>query len=177
VVVGDSYISGEAGRWAGNTNRSSSEIDALGPTAYYDNSTNTAETIPGCHRSHSDELYLGGGVSGLDLACSGAETSTFTQSNSGDFKPGLDFYSDSSGNKGQALLLQQFAATHNVKLVAAAIGGNDYNFASIVQTCIEDFLTSPSWWPNYHCNDDSSVTGTSRRRTSRASLRRSRLRC
>ena len=157
VVVGDSYISGEAGRWAGNTNQSSSEIDALGPTAYYDNSTNTAETIPGCHRSHSDEVYLGGGVSGLDLACSGAKTSTFTDSNSGDFKPGLDFYSDSSGNEGQALLLQQFAATHNVKLVAAAIGGNDYNFASIVQTCIEDFLTSPSWWPNY-CNDDSSVT-------------------
>ena len=28
--LGDSYISGEAGRWAGNTNESSSEIDALG---------------------------------------------------------------------------------------------------------------------------------------------------
>jgi hypothetical protein len=157
VVVGDSYISGEAGCWAGNTNQSSSEIDALGPAAYFDNSTNTAETIPGCHRSHSDEVYLGGGVSGLDLACSGAKTSTFTDSNSGDFKPGLDFHSDSSGNQGQALMLQQFAATHNVKLVAAAIGGNDYNFASIVQSCIEDFLSSPSWWPNY-CSDDSSVT-------------------
>ncbi len=157
VVVGDSYISGEAGRWAGNTNQSSSEIDALGPAAYNDNSTNTAETIPGCHRSHSDEVYIGAGVNGLDLACSGAKTSTFTDSSSGDFKPGLDFYSDSSGNEGQALMLQQFAATHNVKLVATAIGGNNYNFASIVQTCIEDFLSSPSWWPNY-CNDDSSVT-------------------
>ena len=37
VSVGDSYISGEAGRWAGNTNESSSKIDALGSTAYYDN--------------------------------------------------------------------------------------------------------------------------------------------
>ena len=36
-------------------------------------------------------------------------------------------------------MLQQFAATHNVKLVAVSIGGNNYNFASIVQTCIEDF--------------------------------------
>lgn len=157
VSVGDSYISGEAGRWAGNTNTSESEIDALGPTAYYDNSSNTAETIPGCHRSKSAEIYLGGGVNGANLACSGAKTSTFTDS-SGNFKPGLDFYSDSSGNEGQALMLQQFAATHNVTMVAVSIGGNDFNFASVVQTCVEDFLLSPSWWPTY-CSNDSSVTG------------------
>ena len=54
-------------------------------------------------------------------------------------------------------MLQHFAATHNVKLVAVSIGGNNFNFASIVQTCVEDWLLSPSWWPNY-CNDDSSVT-------------------
>jgi hypothetical protein len=29
--------------------------------------------------------------------------------------------------------------------------------ATIVQSCVTDFLTSPSWLPNY-CNDDSSVT-------------------
>jgi hypothetical protein len=156
VTVGDSYISGEAGRWAGNTNKSSSEIDALGPTAYDDNASGTAETIPACHRSKSDEAYIGGGVDGKDLACSGAKTSTFIDS-SGNFKPGLDFYSDSSGREGQALMLQQFAATHNVKLVVAGIGGNNYNFASIVQTCVEDFLISPSWWPIY-CSHDSSVT-------------------
>ena len=59
---------------------------------------------------------------------------------------GLDFYS-SGGNEGQALMLQHFAATHNVKLVALSIGGNNFNFAGIVQTCVEDFLVSPSWWP------------------------------
>lgn len=155
VSVGDSYISGEAGRWAGNTNESSNEIDALGPTAYYDNATDTAETISGCHRSKSAEIYLGGGVNGENLACSGAETSTYFDS--GDFKPGLDFYSDSSGNEGQALMLQNFAATHNVKMVAVSIGGNNFNFASIVEDCVEDFLLSPSWWPDY-CSDDSSVT-------------------
>ena len=37
VTLGDSAISGEAGRWAGNTNQSPSRVDALGPTAYYDN--------------------------------------------------------------------------------------------------------------------------------------------
>jgi hypothetical protein len=152
--LGDSYISGEAGRWAGNTNGSSSKIDALGSSAYYDNASGTGETIAGCHRSKSAEVYIGNGVSGVNLACSGAKTSTFTEGST--FKPGIDFY-NSGGKEGQALLLQHFAATHNVKLVALSIGGNNFNFASIVQTCIEDFLLSPSWWPNY-CNDDSSVT-------------------
>src|ERR1700680_5027900 len=59
VSVGDSYISGEAGRWAGNTNGSSSAIDALGSGAYNDNSGGTAELIEGCHRSRSAEVYLG----------------------------------------------------------------------------------------------------------------------
>ncbi len=152
--VGDSYISGEAGRWAGNTNGSSSKTDALGSSAYYDNAGGTGETISGCHRSKSAEVYIGSGVNGINLACSGAKTSTFTEGST--FKPGLDFY-NSSGKEGQALMLQHFAATHNVKLVAVSIGGNNFNFASIVQTCVEDFLLSPSWWPNY-CNDDSSVT-------------------
>ncbi|HEY2877030.1 hypothetical protein [Nocardioides sp.] len=54
-------------------------------------------------------------------------------------------------------MLQDFTAAHNVKMVIVAIGGNDFDFASIVQSCVEDFLTSPTWWKNY-CNDDSSVT-------------------
>jgi hypothetical protein len=151
--VGDSYISGEAGRWAGNSNNSSSGIDALGSTAYYDNASNTAEQISGCHRSKSAEVYIGGGVNGINLACSGAKAATVDGS---DFKPGLDFYS--SGTKqGQALALQGFAASHNVKMIGLSIGGNDFNFASVVQSCVQDWLLSPSWWRDY-CNDDSSVT-------------------
>jgi hypothetical protein len=155
VTLGDSYISGEAGRWAGNTNESSSWIDALGEKAYDDNEAKTAELIPGCHRSASAEVYIGGGVDGKNLACSGAKTSSFTNEEK-EFKPGIDFY-NSSGHEGQALMLQHFAATHNVKLVAVTIGGNNYNFASIVQTCIEDFLISPEWWPDL-CHEESSVT-------------------
>jgi hypothetical protein len=155
VSLGDSYISGEAGRWAGNSNASESYVDALGPTAYYDNATNTGEQINRCHRSKSAEIYIGVGVNGLNLACSGARTATYTDS-SGNFKPGLDFY-NSGGQQGQALMLQNFAASHNVKMVAVSIGGNDFNFASIVQSCVTDFLTSPTWWKDY-CNDDSSVT-------------------
>ena len=153
VSVGDSYISGEAGRWAGSSNASASRADALGSTAYFDNASNTGEQINRCHRSKSAEIYIGGGVQGLNLACSGARTAT---SDGSDFKPGLDFYDNGAGKQGQAKMLQQFAATHNVKMVTVSIGGNDFNFASVVQSCVTDFLTSPSWWKDY-CKDDSSV--------------------
>ena len=152
VSVGDSYISGEAGRWAGNANNSA-ETDALGPTAYDD--AGSSEAIPGCHRSKSAEIYIGA-AQGENLACSGAASATQPYSSGSDFKPGLDFYNDGAGHIGQALALQQFASGHNVTAVAVSIGGNDFNFASIVQSCVEDFLTSPTWWKNY-CNDDSSV--------------------
>jgi hypothetical protein len=152
--VGDSFISGEAGRWAGNTDESSSKTDALGSTAYYDNAGGTGELIKGCHRSKSAEVYIGGGVSGENLACSGAKTSTFTEGET--FKPGIDFY-NSGGKEGQALMLQHFAATHNVKLVALSIGGNNFNFAPIVQTCVEDFLES-TFFHDFYCSEESSVT-------------------
>ena len=154
VSLGDSYISGEGGRWAGNSNNSSSSVDAGGSAAYYDNG-GVSETINRCHRSTAAEIHIGGGVNSLNLACSGAKVATHTTSD-GYFKPGIDFY-QSGSNKGQARMLQEFAGTHNVKMIQLSIGGNDFNFASIVQTCVTNFLTSPSWWKNY-CNDDSSVT-------------------
>jgi GDSL-like Lipase/Acylhydrolase family len=152
VALGDSAISGEAGRWAGNTNGASSRVDALGPTAYHD--VAGGEAIAGCHRSKAAEVHIGGGVLSANLACSGARTYTRV----GDtFKPGIDFYSDSSGRKGQALALQEYAATHNVKAVVLLIGANNYGFADIVERCVTNWLTSPSWWPNY-CSDDSAMT-------------------
>ncbi|NYI46432.1 hypothetical protein BJ993_003512 [Nocardioides aromaticivorans] len=153
VSVGDSYISGEAGRWAGSSNSSSARADALGSTAYYDNASGTGEAINRCHRSKSAEIHIGGGVGSLNLACSGAKTATATGD---EFKPGLDFYSGAEG-VGQARALQTFAGTHNVRMVVVSIGGNDFNFAGIVQQCVQDFLLSPSWWKDY-CYDDSSVT-------------------
>ncbi|HEX8003479.1 MAG TPA: hypothetical protein VF519_12365 [Mycobacteriales bacterium] len=156
VTVGDSYISGEAGRWAGNTNDGEQYHDALGSTAYLDNASRTAEQIYRCHRSWAAETFVGDGVNGANLACSGATTSTYTNGD-GYFKPGLDFYLDSYGQQGQARMLQSFATTHNVKLVVVSIGGNNFNFGSIVSQCVQDFLGSPSWWPDY-CKDDSSVT-------------------
>ena len=151
VTIGDSAISGEAGRWAGNTNMSSWRHDT-GADAYFDNATNTAETIPNCHRSKAAEAHIGGGVNSLNLACSGARTYTQT---GGDFKPGLDWYNGSAG-KSQVVQLQEFAAANNVEAVTVLIGANNFGFADIVQRCVTNWLTSPSWWKNY-CYDDSYV--------------------
>lgn len=150
VTVGDSAISGEAGRWAGNTNMSSWRHDT-GADAYYDNASNTAETTAGCHRSKAAEAHIGG-VNSLNLACSGARTYTQT---GGDFKPGLDWY-DGPAGKSQVVQLQEFAATNDVDAVTILIGANNFGFADIVQQCVTNWLTSPWWWKNY-CNDDRSI--------------------
>ena len=155
VTLGDSAISGEAGRWAGNTNDSSSRVDALGATAYWD--TPTGEAITNCHRSKAAQAHIGGGVASANLACSGARTSTTGTAAGEDFKPGIDFYSDAQGRRGQALALQEYAATHNVRSVVVMIGANNYGFAAIVQRCVANFLTSPTWLKNY-CSDDSDMT-------------------
>ena len=155
VTLGDSAISGEAGRWAGNTNDSYTKVDALGSTAYWD--TPSGEAIAGCHRSKAAQAHIGGGVNSANLACSGAKTSTGGTGSGEDFKPGIDFYSDAQGRQGQALALQNYAATHNVKVVVVLIGANNYGFADIVTRCVTNWLTSPSWWKNY-CSDDSDMT-------------------
>jgi hypothetical protein len=127
-------------------------VDALGSTAYWDAAN--GEAIRGCHRSKAAEVHIGSPFKSANLACSGART--YTQAGGSDFKPGIDFYSDSSGRVGQALALQQYATTNNVRAVTLLIGANNYGFADIVQACVTDWLTSPSWWPNY-CNDDSDI--------------------
>ncbi len=149
--MGDSAISGEAGRWAGNTNDSSSRVDT-GANAYFDNASDTAETTPGCHRSKSAEAHIGGDVFSLNLACSGARTYTQTGAN---FKPGFDRY-DGTDGKSQVVQLQEFATDHDVDAITILIGANNYGFAAIVEQCVTNFLLSFSWWKNY-CSDDSSV--------------------
>ena len=131
VSVGDSAISARpaAGR---ATPTARQQVDALG-------STRTTTTRPGRRgdpRLPSLEVgrvHIGGGVTRLNLACSGAQTYDAAVQQRHDFKPGLDFYDDGAGHMGQALVLQQYAATHNVKMVVALIGANDYGFADIVQ--------------------------------------------
>ncbi len=149
VTVGDSYIAGEAGRWAGNTanpewqNPNWEAIDALGNSAYWDEPATSSEKIPLCHRSQVWE----GGISGfepvttLNLACTSARRATFTEP-TGAFKPGLDLYNVPPG-KGQAQMLQEYAAAHpsEIRLVVVSIGGNDFGFGRLLRNCVTAFLT------------------------------------
>ena len=144
ATVGDSYISGEAGRWAGNTNWLSSRTDALGDEAYFDAAGHVAETVPGCHRSGSAEAYisinppLATEAAGVNFACSGAKTTSFMEGAL--FKPGLD--GGIGANKGQTKLLEEYATNHNVTVVVISIGGNNFNFAKIATQCVEGFVFS-----------------------------------
>ncbi|MFG2794377.1 hypothetical protein [Streptomyces sp. NPDC048419] len=155
VSLGDSAISGEAGRWAGNTEANSSSVDALGPDAYFDNSAGTAEEIIGCHRSRSAEVHIANGTNSLNLACSGAHTSTVHAAGQ-DFKPGLDFYADAEGRKSQTIMLREFATRHRVRAIAVLIDANNYGFSDIVRTCVLSWYFSPSW-DQRHCQDDPSM--------------------
>lgn len=150
VSVGDSFISGEAGRWAGNQTWSTDSVDALTANAYAD--SEGGELITRCHRSKSAAIHIGN-VKSMNLACSGATTGTKFDAD-GNFKPGIDFYNE-GGRQGQALMLQQFAETHDVKLVALSIGGNDFNFSPIIEACIKSYL-KPSIFGSY-CKDNPTV--------------------
>lgn len=172
ISVGDSYISGEGGRWAGSVQfiggLDSTAIDALGPTAYDDKADKSGEAIVNCHRSAAAEVHIGvaqdgSPVTSINLACSGATTLTHTDGT--DFKPGLDAYGDADGNLAtdepqasgtgisQLVALRQAALTHNVKLVAVSIGGNNFHFADTIEQCVKDFLLSSSLAKNF-CYDD-----------------------
>jgi len=157
VTVGDSSASGEAGRWAGNTNGSAANVDRLGQYAYGEP---YSEAIPGCHRSKTaTSTYAISGVYSKNFACSGAKTFSY-YTREGQHKPGLDdpsiFY-DPSGRKSQTQELQQYAATHNVKAVVVTIGANNYGFEDVVKHCLGNFLSSPSWAKNL-CSDDVEMT-------------------
>ena len=148
VSLGDSIISGEAGRWAGNQSGSTSAVDALGASAYADGPN--GETINRCHRSASAPIHIGDARS-VNLACSGARTSTRVDEE-GNFKPGIDFFSDGD-RKGQALLLEEFARDHTVSMVALSIGANDFRYGPIIEQCVKAYL-APALFGKYCKNDD-----------------------
>jgi len=150
VSLGDSYLSGEGGRWAGNQTGSTSNVDALGSDVYWDSPG--GESTTNCHRSSSAPIHIGG-VSSRNFACSGAKSATSVDSR-GDFKPGLDF-SNNGGKKGQSLLLQEFAQTHDVKMVALSIGANDRNYRGIIEKCVTSYLV-PALIGSF-CNNDADV--------------------
>ena len=158
VSVGDSFISGEGGRWAGNTDvfpTNRSETDT-GERSYFD--SYFGETIDECHRSNSALIHIGVARS-MNFACSGAITTSVYGSN-GKWKPGIDRVArpdvdlgEFGPAVGQAQLLANFARTHKVKMVVLSIGGNNFFFSDIVTTCVEGYLFSTLANPTL-CSED-----------------------
>ncbi|MFF8267804.1 GDSL-type esterase/lipase family protein [Streptomyces sp. NPDC016562] len=146
VSMGDSYISGEAGRWKGNslTNTGSRNgTDRAWTGSTYDPAKVYGTTAGGCHRSDSAEVRSAGAIAdvAVNLACSGAVSDNVFRSSNG----GVAF----KGEAPQADQLAAVAASHNVKVIALSIGGNDLGFADIIKECALDFTL----WYSY-CYDD-----------------------
>ena len=104
-------------------------IDALGSTAYYDNASNTAEQITGCHRSKSAEVVHRRRRQRHEPRLLGREdVDVHDGIGRLQARPRL-LRRRRAATRARRMMLQQFAATHNVKMVAVSIGGNDFNFA------------------------------------------------
>ncbi|WP_371618634.1 GDSL-type esterase/lipase family protein [Streptomyces sp. NBC_00454] len=151
VSMGDSYISGEAGRWKGNSltnsgNRTGTDRAWVSGSTY-DPSKVYGATAGGCDRSDSAEVKSAGAIAdvAVNLACSGATSENVFRASNG----GVAF----KGEAPQADQLAAVAANNNVKVIALSIGGNDLGFADIIKECAYDFVL----WNSYCYDDQQSV--------------------
>jgi hypothetical protein len=159
ISLGDSFISGEGGRWAGNVSVPRNSTD-VSPRAYFD--LIDGERVPTCHRSAAALVHIGVARS-MNFACSGAITTTTVDPGGRNFKPGIDFYRDNTyqvrlpnGEQavGQAQMLQDFARGKNVKAVVLSIGGNNFNFSGIVTDCVTEYINPINGEP---CSQDAGL--------------------
>ncbi|WP_236654527.1 GDSL-type esterase/lipase family protein, partial [Streptacidiphilus anmyonensis] len=140
VSLGDSFMSGEGGRWQGNSNTFTGSRDgtdraytgwgAYNPYLVYGTSYDN-----GCNRSDSAEVHSATDVAqvSVNLACSGATTANIFRAADG----GQNF----KGEDPQADQLVNVARQYTVKVVALSIGGNDLGFSDIISACVKAFVT------------------------------------
>jgi hypothetical protein len=143
VTMGDSYISGEAGRWAGNSIDQTAGNDgtdraclpAGSPFCQVDTSKVYLgdSDSDGCHRSDTSELLSAKLPVDrrFNIACSGAVASDLLRASTGG--------TSDHGEAPQGDQLGPLAKGNDIKLITVAVGGNDFGFASIVSTCFEDY--------------------------------------
>jgi hypothetical protein len=144
VSMGDSYISGEAGRWQGNSLDSAPGSDgtdracapAGSPLCQVDKSRVYVggSASDGCHRSDVSEVLSASipVAQHINIACSGGVSDNLYRSSNGG--QGQD------GEPSQADQLAQLARTSDVKMIIVSDGGNDVGFAGIIQACFEAYL-------------------------------------
>ena len=175
VSLGDSYISGEAGRWQGNSldyvDRDGTDRACVSRTWWggcnfdygrvylegtYDN---------GCHRSDVADIRSAGIAVNekINLACSGATTANVFRSSQGG--------QARNGEAPQADRLLTVAQQKAVKLVVLSIGGNDLGFSDIIIDCTSDWSTSSADDPDY-CQPENQAAVNARMPTAMANVRK-----
>jgi hypothetical protein len=143
VSLGDSFISGEAGRWQGNslnmfftrdgTDRAAS-CTWWGYCTYDPSRVYGSSASNGCHRSDVATIKSAA-ISvneKINLACSGAKSENIWRASQG----GVSF----KGEAPQADQLLTVAQQKNVKLVVLTISANDLGFADMVLACASDWI-------------------------------------
>ncbi len=155
VTLGDSYISGESGRWQGNSNAqlgSRNGTDRAWVRTWYGGFYDADRVYlggtdgTGCHRSDVAEVLSAstGVQEEVNLACSGASTANVFRAVSGGVPRG--------GEAPQADRLAAVARDRDVKLVVLSVGGNDLGFGDIIAACATAWTTSSAAAPRY-CRD------------------------
>jgi hypothetical protein len=146
VSMGDSYISGEAGRWQGNSespapgNAGSDRAcaPAGSPLCQVDKSRVYvgASATDGCHRSDVAEVLSASlpVAEHINISCSGGVSENLWRSGNGG-------QSSEHGEPSQVDQLVQVAKTNDVKTIIVSDGGNDVGFADIVRACFQAFLS------------------------------------
>ncbi|MEU7162133.1 endonuclease/exonuclease/phosphatase family protein [Streptomyces chrestomyceticus] len=150
VSMGDSFISGEAGRWAGNANtgpggsawgtdraarcesgESGCRTD-LGQVYEPGTAYDVKKNGDACDRSLTAEIK-GADVTGIpkerrfNIACSGARTEHLAKAG---FK----------GQRPQVEDLKDIAKNHHIKMIAVSIGGNDLKFSDVIAACARAYF-------------------------------------
>jgi lysophospholipase L1-like esterase len=150
VAMGDSFISGEGGRWLGNgsepfgtrsgTDRAAYDCGALGceydPARVYG-----ASEANDCHRSDVAPIENAPIMvdDKVNLACSGAKAR--------DLWPADEGGTSHFGEPPEADQLAAVAKRDDVRMVVVTVGANDVGFGQLVTECALDWARSPEGEP------------------------------
>jgi GDSL-like Lipase/Acylhydrolase family len=151
VSLGDSFISGEGGRWLGNgseplgtrsgTDRAAYDCDALGLCEYDPTRVYGASEENDCHRSDVAPIRSApvAAADKVNLACSGARLANVWPAAMG----GRSHF----GEAPQADQLAPLAERDDVRMVILTAGANDVGFGELVAGCALDWARSPEGDP------------------------------
>jgi len=147
VSLGDSFISGEGGRWLGNgsealgtrsgSDRAVTGCDAFGICDYDPGRVYGSSEANDCHRSDVAPIRSApvAVAEKANLACSGARLA--------DVWPAAMGGREHFGELPQADLLAALARRREVRMVVLTAGANDVGFGELVAGCALDWARSP----------------------------------